>query len=148
MPWQRATDPGQHDPFDWMERTTGMRRTRLRPGKPLEAKRNEDGQRRERFEGLRDEPFREWIRSLPCLLAIQPGHDCWHPEKRSDAAHVESKARGAGDAGNLVPLCRRAHQEQHDYGLKSFQRVHGVNLRLIAGELWIRYEQERGVPTL
>lgn len=106
---------------------------------------NAQGKPRERFEGLRIDAYREWIREQPCLLAGRDGHICWSPEKVRDAAHVESKARGAGDAGNLVSLCRRAHQELHAFGTKSFQRTYGMHLRTVAGELWLEYERAKGV---
>lgn len=121
-----------------------IRRHAIRPSrKPIAQKKNADGKPKERFEGLRDEAYREHIRSLPCVIAGREGHQCWHPEHRSDAAHVDTKARGNGDAGQLVPMCRRAHQDQHAYGIKSFQREYAVNLREIAGELWLAYEKER-----
>ena len=58
--------------------------------------------------------------------------------------------RGAGDAGNLVPLCRRHHNESHTYGQKSFEREHAASLdnqplRVWAGGLWIGYEATKGV---
>lgn len=125
-----------------------MRRTKPRVRSTPKVRRNAQGAPRERFEGLRDEDYREWIRNLPCILTGREGHQCWHPEKRSDAAHVESKACGSGDAGNLFPACRRAHQDQHDHGMKSFCREWGVNVREIAGALWLTYEQEKGAPVL
>lgn len=101
---------------------------------------------RERFEGLRDEDFRAWIRHRPCLLH---GEGCCYARDRegrfSDPAHVRTKATGAGDAGNIVPLCRRHHEEQHRYGIRSFESLHGIRLRDVAGTLWLAYEQERGV---
>ena len=105
----------------------------------LKVRRNAEGKPRERFEGLRDEDFRAWIRERRCLLVGAPSARC---AGRVEAAHVESKARGAGDAGNLAPLCLRHHREQHDYGIQSFQREYGVNLRLCAGDYWLRFERE------
>ena len=102
----------------------------------------------ERFPGLVVEAYREWVRGLPCVLAGREGHRCWHPERRCDAAHVATKARGAGDVANLWPACRSAHDEQHRYGIKSFQVRWGLNLREIAGALWLRYEAEQGAPKL
>ena len=106
---------------------------------------NKAGQPRERFEALRDEDFREWVREQPCVIANK---DCWYfrrddGTKFSDAAHVESKARGTGDAANLVPLCRCHHREQHTFGQRSFEREHDLKLRQIAGEVWLKYEAER-----
>lgn len=120
----------------------------LRRRSALKARKNAEGKPRERFEGLRDEPFREWIRNQPCILAGREGHRCWSVSKRSEACHVESKARGAGDAGNLLPMCTAAHRDQHDYGIKSFEREYGVKLRALAGAYWLEYEQQQGAPTL
>ena len=124
-----------------------MKRTALRRTKPMRKCRlNKDGKPRERFEGLRDEDYRAWIHARPCLIAS--AHQCWSPERVPDAAHVESKARGAGDAGNLLSLCRRAHQELHSYGRRDFERTYKVSLAKVAGALWLEYERERGAPTL
>jgi hypothetical protein len=137
-----------------MERTHRMmRRTKLRTHTGLSVKKNAEGKPRERFEGLRLEEYREHIRHLPCILAGAPGHQCWHPEHRSDACHVITKARGAGDAGNLVPMCRRAHDDQHSYGIKSFEReyathLQGQRLGEIAGALWLQWERDHGVASL
>lgn len=39
----------------------------------------------------------------------------------SDAAHVRSRGAGGGDEpGNLLPLCRNHHIEQHAHGWKRF----------------------------
>lgn len=119
-----------------------MKHTALRRKKPLRKCRlNKDGKPRERFEGLRDEGFREFVRARPCVVASP---SCAYADHQSDAAHVENKARGSGDAGNLVPLCRRHHQEQHLYGLKDFERAHKVKLRAVAGMTWLAYEQSQG----
>ena len=48
----------------------------------------------------------------------------------------------------MVPLCRRHHREQHDHGLRSFEAEHGVDLRSLAGELWLVYERSQGVANL
>ena len=122
-----------------MKRTIPRRRTAPK------LQRNADGQPRERFEHLRDDEYRDWIRQRPCAVA---GPRCLYADHQSDAAHVESKARGAGDIGNLVPLCRRHHREQHDHGLPSFEAEHGVRLRSLAGELWLVYERSQGVSNL
>jgi hypothetical protein len=123
-----------------------VRRTRIRTHAVPKVKLNADGKPREAFEGLRIEDYREWIRACPCV--VNDAMRCIYAEHQSDAAHVESKARGSGDAGNLVAMCRRHHREQHDYGMKDFQRTYGVNLRQLAGAFWLRYEESKGLPTL
>lgn len=127
-----------------------MKRHKIRVRSTPKVRTNEQGQPRERFEGLRNEEYRDWIRGLPCILQGRTNasgrvHVCWHPERCSDACHVESKARGAGDVGNLYPGCRVAHRDEHDFGRKSFEREWSVNLREIAGALWLTYESQRGL---
>jgi hypothetical protein len=41
-----------------------------------------------------------------------------------------------------VPLCRTHHQEQHQIGLRSFERLHGLDLELVAKSLRATIESE------
>lgn len=106
---------------------------------------------RERFAGLKLDDFRAWVRARKCILDGDGWlTGCRYENHQSDPCHVETKARGAGDEANLVPMCRAHHQEQHDYGLRSFERFHAEQLghktlRVLAGETWLAYEAERGV---
>lgn len=122
-----------------------MRRIRLRTHATLGVKRNAKGQPRERFEGLRDEAKREWIRQQPCAIA---GPACRYERTAagyfSDAEHVENKSRGKGD-GSLIPLCRKHHIERHTFGPKSFEREHKVRFANLVGEYQLRWEQSQGV---
>jgi hypothetical protein len=86
-----------------------------------------------RFPGNVDEAYREWIRSLPCQLA-RPS--CFGPVQ---PAHVQTRGAGGLDRGNIVPLCAMHHQRQHLLGIKSFQRVYGLDLAAIARNLGERY---------
>jgi len=108
-------------------------------------KKNAEGQPVERFEQLRLEAYREFVRDMPCLLH---GAACRYEESRSDAAHVRGKATGAGDAGNLVPLCRAHHQELHQSGPRTFYTRTGLNLSGIAEQTWLAFEKSQGVPAL
>lgn len=70
-------------------------------------------------------PLAEHVRHLPCLVCAKDG---W-----SDPAHVRSRGASAGawlesGDGNLVPLCRRHHEEQHRIGILSFQERYSVDL--------------------
>lgn len=51
-----------------------------------------------------------------------------------DPAHVLSRGAGGKDR-DVVPLCRKHHQEQHKLGIVTFQARHNANLRLVADEL-------------
>lgn len=61
------------------------------------------------------------------------GNSTYHNELGqwlTDPAHI--KTRGAvgtsEDVGNIVPLCRRCHTEQHQIGIKSFEKKFDVDL--------------------
>lgn len=64
-----------------------------------------------------DEDFLTWIRSEKCWLRQLPGHVC---AGQVVAAHVRRIARGAGVGikpnFSAIPLCDRAHQDQHNHG--------------------------------
>lgn len=76
-------------------------------------------------------PQAELCRKSPCCI---PG--C--RRRRSDPAHVVSTGAGGKDRGNVVPLCRPHHDQQHLIGVKTFQRKHGLDLAAIAAELEVR----------
>lgn len=122
-----------------------MKRTIPRTRTTPKVRRNADGKPRERFEGLRDEAKRAWIRTLPCAIA---GPTCVYargPEGyQSDPEHVENKARGLGDDA-LIPLCRRHHDERHAHGQRSFEHEHDVRFAELVGEYQLRWERENGV---
>jgi hypothetical protein len=120
-----------------MRRTGILRKT---PLKKVSAK-----PRRERFEHLKDDAYRQWVRDHSCLVAgvrdeEDVPHRCWGT---MEAAHVRTKATGSGDRMNLVPLCTLAHRIQHTVGIKSFQRRYRIRLDFIAAQLDAEYEAER-----
>jgi hypothetical protein len=94
------------------------------------------GKPRHAVSGKRDEPYREYVRSLECLVAGKPGHVC---KGIVECAHVRSKGAGGSDRGNTVPLCSRAHGESHAMGIRSFQAATGLDLAAIAKQLEARW---------
>lgn len=98
-----------------------------------------------------DEDFRAYVREQPCCIgsdSTEGGCYWWGalPAHRgtylNEACHVKTRGAGGADKGNLVSMCKGHHREQHIVGIESFQRVHGVDLREIAGALWARYERD------
>lgn len=122
-----------------------MRRYKIRTKVEPKVRKNADGKLRERFESLRDEAKRAWIRQQPCAIA---GPQCRYFRTAegfvSDPEHVENKSRGLGDA-SLIPLCRKHHDERHTFGPKSFEREHKVKFALLVGEYQLKWEQAQGV---
>ena len=45
-----------------------------------------------------------------------------------DIHHIKSRGAGGKNEGNTVGLCRRAHDQLHTMGSKSFPLAYGVNL--------------------
>lgn len=87
---------------------------------------------------VRDPDYLDWIRTRPCLLFLLPGGGCTWGD--SDPAHVKSRGAGGGD-DTVVPLCRKHHREQHQLGVKSFERKYGLDLQGEARRLraaWLR----------
>ena len=112
-------------PTTELKRTPIARHTRLR---------NRGGSM---FPKRRDKAYTDWIKTLPCLLFGK--HVCWSP---IDPAHVfGTRAVGAYDRGEVVPLCRKAHQEQEGRTVE-FMVETGINVRRIAKELLVWYEEE------
>ena len=61
---------------------------------------------------IEDESLLETIREMPCLICSK---------SPVDAHHMTSRGAGGGDTkDNLVPLCRKHHQEYHQIGISKF----------------------------
>jgi hypothetical protein len=113
------------------------RRTPLKRGKPPQRKTRVKARNAKRggsrFPKRRDPEYREWIRTLDCLvgdLMCHGGVEC---------AHVKTRGAGVDDRGNCVPLCGFHHFEQHDLGIRHFQTRHKLDLAAIARNLGERY---------
>ncbi len=92
------------------------------------------------FQKRRDRPYTEWIKTLPCVLFGTLGHECWGP---IDPAHVfKTRAAGAFDRGETVPMCRAHHQRQEGRTAEFIVET-GVNLQWIAKDLPSLYKGER-----
>ena len=80
-----------------------------------------------------------FIRSHDCSIAGKPRHVCGGP---IEAAHVRIGTDGGtgmkpGDNWAL-PLCSEHHASQHRIGEQSFEKRHGIDMKAIAAEMWLR----------
>lgn len=122
-----------------MKRTSPLRRTPLRPGRPPTRGtplRTRSGPSK-RFAQRRDPAYCARIRTHPCLI----GASC---SGRIECAHVVSRGAGGDDRGNTVPLCTRHHREQHRIGVTSFARRYGLDLAFEATVLAGRSDEQEG----
>lgn len=109
-------------------------RTPLRQGAPLQrAKgvRKVNPERKARTDAVAwgDGNYARWLRTLGCLVCGRGPADCHH---------VRSRAAG-GRESDLVPLCRACHGLVHHVGPESFATRYGVDLRMEADRLWLRW---------
>jgi hypothetical protein len=80
-----------------------------------------------------DPAVAQQARAMGCAVAGMVGrkdgkswlHICDGP---IDAHHITSRGAGGKDAGNLVGLCRRAHDQLHQWGAKSFPLAYNIDL--------------------
>ena len=115
-----------------MKRSQPLNRTgRLARKRRLRAR----GKPRHAISGKPDEAYREWIRSLPCVVSGKRG---------VEACHVRSRGAGGADRGNLVPLTPELHREQHAIGIRSFEAKYGISLRVHAERLWAHHQTQEG----
>lgn len=80
--------------------------------------------------------FLDFIRRSPCLICRS---GTYHEEIGAwicDPAHVQTKGSvgTTGDVGNIVPLCRQHHSEQHSIGIKTFQTKYKIDMKARALE--------------
>lgn len=93
---------------------------------------------------IRDEAFRQKVRSLPCVLADREPCTCWsfirieNGHYASQCAHV--RVRRNGDEENCVPLCAHHHRQyDQDWGRHTFEAFYRISLKRVAVELWREY---------
>jgi hypothetical protein len=106
-----------------MRRTPLRRETRLVRHAPIR-RANED-----RLAARRAEQFGPCARMARRMGCCVPGCEAAPPRDRIDAAHVRSRGAGGRDAGNVIPLCRRHHAEQHRRGVLTWQYERRVDMR-------------------
>src|ERR1051325_3883794 len=82
-----------------------------------------------RFPKRRDAEYcaaiRMYAEEFGCVLLGAPGHACLGPLQ---LCHVQSRGAGGFDRDNIVPMCAYAHEQQHRWGLQSFEREWKVSL--------------------
>lgn len=95
---------------------------------------------------IRDDGFRDFIRSRPCVLADRHPCECKGylrigNKMASRFCHVRTR-RNNGDVKNGYPGCDGHHDEQHRIGIKGFEKKYNLDLRAIAEALWDTYTTE------
>ncbi len=104
------------------------RSTPLRPGKPPTRSTPLRAKGGHRFPKRVHKQFRIWLRAQRCVIP-----ECNQPEP-VQVAHVRSRGAGGTDLGGAVSLCAHHHALQHQLGIHTFQREHGIDLWSMAGQ--------------
>lgn len=94
---------------------------------------------KERFEELKDEKLRGYVRGLPCALQGQQRRDFYRCSGLVQVAHVKSKGAAGGDWDNVIPLCEFHHMDQHRVGIKSFEYHYNLRLKPLARKVTAAY---------
>lgn len=102
-----------------MKRRTPLRR-RV-PVKPVNRER-----RAERLETAYG-PQAKLCRELPCCACGR--------RAPSEPAHVRSRGAGGKDRGNVLPLCRTHHGDQHTMGWKRFAEERDLDVPALLAEI-------------
>lgn len=118
---------------DWLERSrTELKRTPLERHTPI-APVNQERKARLREEQFgEDGAYAAWLRTQPCVCCGRWERDRMH------CHHVLSRARG-GSERDMVPLLFSCHDAGHTGGWQTFERTRGVDLRMEADRLWLRW---------
>ena len=73
--------------------------------------------------------YANWLRSLGCVVCGRGSAGCHHV-----------KSRGAGGKeSDQVPLCAPCHHLVHHVGAETFPQRYGIDLRMEADRLWLRW---------
>jgi hypothetical protein len=80
-----------------------------------------------------DEDFLEFVRSQACV-------GCGGAAP-NDPDHLSTRGARGSDR-TCVPLCRSCHTERHSYGIREFERRHGVNLWQVNSQLLDRFHSD------
>lgn len=125
-------------------RGAGLKRVSKKRRASIEARRNTvipDGPR-EPVTDDHDHAFRSWVSLLTCAVLL--GRE----RVRVDPAHVRCVrrngdwlARPDGWEGNIIPLSRHEHEDQHSMGIDSYQRARALDMptaAVVVGEAYKR----------
>jgi hypothetical protein len=83
---------------------------------------------------VRNDAYLDWITAHPCVSC-----GCWP----TDPHHIKTRNTGGEDRANVIPLCRRCHDEWHDRGRHTFAAKYAIEPGRVAAALWTEYQGER-----
>ena len=91
--------------------------------------------------------FLNFVTTLPCAIC---GSGTYHDdtgEWLSDPCHVKSRGSGGKDEGNVIPMCRSHHVEQHSKGWRYMESVYGIEPLAVAEQVEEKWQATRGNST-
>lgn len=106
----------------------------LARGKPI--KKRNDKRRAKEFARVYGSAERvEWFKGRLCAVRRCYEHLPAHHEGPTECAHAKGGGAGRkGGAATILPLCQGHHRTLHNVGVKTFERVYGIDLLKTAAE--------------
>lgn len=83
-------------------------------------------------ERIKDADHVRAVRGLPCCVCAGQG---LKQRTRTEAHHTRTRGAFGGD-DSVAPLCTRCHKLWHLLGRKSFKARTGVDVAVVARDLW------------
>jgi hypothetical protein len=125
-----------------------MKRTPLRPGKPLARRKriramNPKWRRAETERAYGTRAYRAWGASQPCCVCGKEATE----DAPNHNAHIKPRGELPSGMGRkpdkrwLVTMCHTCHSEYHQRGEDTFQRLWKIDLDLEAAARWARWSE-------
>lgn len=92
-----------------------------------------------KIERIHDPDHVKAVRGLPCCACAYLGEK---QRTKTEAHHTTTRGAFGGD-NTVAPLCRTHHQQWHVLGRKTFKQRFGLDVAVIARDLW-KYRNGRG----
>ncbi len=88
-----------------------------------------------------DHAFRQWVSELVCAVGLNRCRNCDPAHRKTKRVNGDWLECKGGLEGNIMPLCRTHHDEQHRVGIETFASTHRldlVELCRVVGEAYAR----------
>lgn len=89
---------------------------------------------------VKDKPYLEWIRQLPCIVTGRLGVEAAHISYAEPSYGKLGRGMGSKESDRwVVPLCPAEHRNQHSMGERAYWSLHGIDPCVVALALYGAY---------